>query len=105
MARARTHDTTAPTQVDVRTMSDEELERYALDVVASDDYAPGVGPVDVTLDLRAIADAVDDMRRAEARVREAVELARASGRSWTRIAVPLGVTRQAARQRYGRDEG
>ena len=32
---------------------------------------------------------------------EAVKRARAHGRSWNRIAVALGVSRQAARQRFG----
>jgi hypothetical protein len=33
-------------------------------------------------------------------LREAVEVARAHGRSWNQIAVALGVSRQAARQRF-----
>ena len=51
-------------------------------------------------DLRAIAEAADDIKAAEARLRERVELARARGRSWNLIAVPLGVSRQAARERF-----
>ena len=35
-----------------------------------------------------------------ARLTEAVEIARAHGRSWTRIATALGISRQAARQRF-----
>jgi hypothetical protein len=40
------------------------------------------------------------VRDDEARLREAVHLARAHGRSWNQIAVALGVSRQAARQRF-----
>ncbi len=38
--------------------------------------------------------------RAEALVTERVAAARARGRSWNRIAVALGVSRQAARHRF-----
>jgi DNA-binding Lrp family transcriptional regulator len=39
--------------------------------------------------------------RDEALLTERVALARAHGRSWNRIAAALGVSRQAARQRFG----
>jgi hypothetical protein len=51
-------------------------------------------------DLRDIAAAASAVRADEARLREAVQIARARGHSWNRIAVALGVSRQAARQRY-----
>lgn len=51
-------------------------------------------------DLRAIAEAADAVRVDEACLTEAVQVARARGYSWNRIAVALGVSRQAARQRY-----
>jgi hypothetical protein len=51
-------------------------------------------------DLREIATAASAMRADEARLREAVQIARGHGHSWNRIAVALGVSRQAARQRY-----
>lgn len=51
-------------------------------------------------DLREVATAADAMRVDEARLREAVQIARGHGHSWNRIAVALGVSRQAARQRY-----
>ena len=53
-----------------------------------------------TPELREVADAADAVAAAEARLREAVALARASGWSWNRIAVSLGTSRQAARQRF-----
>jgi hypothetical protein len=40
-------------------------------------------------------------RRDEALLTERVALARAHGPSWNRIAVALGVFRQATRQRFG----
>jgi transposase len=42
-----------------------------------------------------------EIRTDEARLREAVEVARTHGRSWNQIAIALGVSRQAARQRFG----
>ena len=65
-----------------------------------DELDPGAVEVDDTSDLRAIAEAVDAARAAEAKVRERVEIARARGRSWNLIALPLGVSRQAARERF-----
>jgi hypothetical protein len=53
-----------------------------------------------TADLRAIAEASEDVRAGQARVREAVQLARANGRSWGQIGIALGVSRQAARERF-----
>lgn len=61
---------------------------------------PGTADVEHTDDLRSIAEAADAMASDEARLTEAVERARAHGRSWTRIGVALGVSRQAARQRF-----
>ena len=51
-------------------------------------------------DLRAVAEAAEQVRRDEALVTERVAAARARGRSWNRIAVALGVSRQAARHRF-----
>jgi hypothetical protein len=52
-------------------------------------------------DLRAVAAAVRDVAEAETRLANAVQAARANGRSWGRIGLALGVTKQAARQRFG----
>ena len=51
-------------------------------------------------DLRDIAIAASTVRADEARLREAVQVARERGHSWNRIGVALGVSRQAARERY-----
>ena len=85
-------------------MSDEELQRYA-EQLASVDYEPDVVRVDDTRDLAAVADAADAVRAAEARLAEAVTVARAHERSWGRIGLALGVSRQAARQRFGTQIG
>jgi hypothetical protein len=56
--------------------------------------------LDDVSDLRAIATTASAMRADEAKLREAVQIARGHGHSWNRIAVALGVSRQAARQHY-----
>jgi hypothetical protein len=61
---------------------------------------PATAEVEMTDDLRKVAIAAEAVRADDARLREAVLLARAHGRSWNRIALALGVSRQAARQRF-----
>jgi hypothetical protein len=51
-------------------------------------------------DLREVAIVSEAVRTDEERLREAVAAARTHGRSWNQIAVALGVSRQAARQRF-----
>lgn len=70
----------------------------------ADELDPAQAHVDDTTDLQAIAIAAETTRSDEARLREAVEVARSRGRSWNRIAVALGVSRQAARQRFASSE-
>jgi hypothetical protein len=65
----------------------------------ADDLDPTTIEVDHTDDLRQIAAVSETVRADEARLRETVEIARAP-RSWNQIAVALGVSRQAARQRF-----
>ncbi|MDA8269251.1 MAG: sigma-70 family RNA polymerase sigma factor [Actinomycetota bacterium] len=79
---------------------EEASERFERPVEALD---PAVTEVAVIEDLRAAAAAAaaaEAARADEARLREAVEIARVHGRSWNDIAVALGVSRQAARQRF-----
>jgi hypothetical protein len=66
----------------------------------ADHLDPATAAVDDLSDLRAIAEAAEQVRRDEALVTERVAAARARGRSWNRIAVALGVSRQAARHRF-----
>lgn len=72
----------------------ERFERLA------DSLDPKTAEVENTDDLRAIATAAEVVRVDDAHLREAVLTARARGRSWNHIAVALGVSRQAARQRF-----
>lgn len=55
---------------------------------------------DNTEDLTQVAAVSATVRADEARLRQAVAAARARGRSWNQIATALGVSRQAARQRF-----
>ena len=64
-----------------------------------DELDPATTPVDHTDDLRQVAALSEAVRADEARLRGAIEAARAHGRSWNQIAVALGGSRQAARQR------
>ena len=66
----------------------------------TDELDPTTAQVEEIDDLREVAAASEAARADEVRLREAVEIARANGRSWNHIAVALGVSRQAARQRF-----
>ncbi len=80
---------------------DDEIERAGSRFERlADELDPAHAEVDHTEDLRAIAAISEAVRAHEARLREAVEVARAHDRSWNQIAVALGVSRQAARQRF-----
>jgi hypothetical protein len=81
--------------------TDDEIERASgrFEQLA-DKLDPADAEVDQTDDLRAIAAASEAVRADEALLREAVEVARAHDRSWNQIGVALGVSRQAARQRF-----
>lgn len=55
---------------------------------------------------RALADvraAAEDVRKAEARLNEAVQRARGDGSSWADIGLAAGITRQSAHERWGQD--
>ncbi|WP_019810711.1 ECF-type sigma factor [Saccharomonospora halophila] len=81
--------------------TDDELDLAAARFEQlADNLDPDTDEVDHTDDLRTIADAAEAVTADQARLREAVALARAHGRSWNDIALALGVSRQAARQRF-----
>lgn len=81
--------------------TDDEIQRAAERFERlADELDPETARVVSTDDLRAVAAAAEAVREDEERLREAVELARTRGRSWNQIGVALGVTRQAARQRF-----
>ncbi len=67
-----------------------------LDTINLDDY-----PVDDPADLRRIGLAAREVKRAKAELAEAVAAARANGRSWGFIGLTLGISKQAAQQRFG----
>lgn len=77
--------------------TEEEIQRAAK---LGEEFDPSGVRMDDTTDLRALAEAVDSVRAGEARVRELVARARADGRSWGEIGIALGVSRQAARERF-----
>jgi DNA invertase Pin-like site-specific DNA recombinase len=81
--------------------TDDEIERAGQRFAQlADDLDPTSAGVERTDDLRQIAAVSEAVRADEARLRESVEAARAQGRSWNQIAIALGVSRQAARQRF-----
>ena len=85
--------------------TDDQISRAAARFEClADKFDPAEAGVDDTTDLQAIAVAAETARSDEARLREAVEVARARGRSWNHIALALGVSRQAARQRFSNSE-
>jgi hypothetical protein len=82
--------------------TDAEIEEAARRFeTLADELDPETASVADLADLRAIAEAAERARRDEALLTERVALARAHGRSGNRIAAALGVSRQAARQRFG----
>ncbi len=81
--------------------TDREIEQAAQRFEQlADKLDPETADAESTDDLREIAAAAEAARADDARLREAVTLARAHGRSWNHIALTLGVSRQAARQRF-----
>ena len=81
--------------------TDKDIERAAARFeLLADQLDPAATVVEDIADLRQIAADSEAVRADEARLREAVQVARAHGRSWNQIAVALGVSRQAARQRF-----
>lgn len=77
--------------------TEDEIQRAAK---LAEDFDPAGVPMDDTADLRTLAEAVDSVRAGEARIRELVARTRAHGRSWGEIGIALGVSRQAARERF-----
>lgn len=83
----------------------EELETAA---AAAEQWLDNLDPDTVDwddpADLRAIGEAIGDVAGAETALADAVAAARINGRSWGEIGQILGVSRQAARQRYNQPE-
>lgn len=82
--------------------SRKQLEQAAADAEAwLDSLDPDSTPADDISDLAAIGAALSKVAKAETDIERAVAAARANGRSWPRIALVLGISKQAAQQRYG----
>ncbi|MBA2281176.1 MAG: sigma-70 family RNA polymerase sigma factor [Actinomycetota bacterium] len=83
----------------------KQLEQAAADAEAwLDSLDPEVTPAEDISDLAAIGAALAKVAAAEGEIEVAVAAARANGRSWPRIALVLGISKQAAQQRYGAAE-
>ena len=79
----------------------EELEQAATAAEAwLDSLDPGTTPAESPSDLRRIGLALRALADEQREVDEAVAAARENGRSWGEIGLVLGISRQAARERY-----
>ena len=81
--------------------SDEQIQLAAerFEQLA-DSLDPETLEVEDLSDLQAVAVASEAVQADEARLYSAVRAAREHGQSWNQLAAALGVTRQAARQRF-----
>lgn len=66
-----------------------------------DSLDPATTPAVDAADLRHIGEAMQEADNADQQLTEAVRTARSHGHSWTSIGVVLGVSKQAAQQRFG----
>jgi len=73
----------------------ERAERFL------DSLNPDVGELDDPVELRRIGLAVRGVEAAQEELSDAVAAARAKGRPWSQIGMVLGVSRQAAQERFG----
>ena len=81
----------------------QELEALAQRLETwGDDVAPGELVLERLPDLVAVAEAADEATASTERLTAAVVRAREAGRGWGEIGRALGVSRQAARQRFSR---
>lgn len=84
----------------------EQLEQAAADAEAwLNALNPADMPADDPRDLRRIGLALGDVAQAESELAAAVADARRNGRTWGQLALVLGVSKQAARQRHGEAAG
>jgi hypothetical protein len=82
----------------------EQLQRALADTEAwldSLDPAALASPDSDGHDLRAVGEALRAVAASDLELAERVAQARANGRTWTQIAAVLGVSKQAARERFG----
>ena len=84
--------------------SREQLQKALADTEAwldSLDPEALASPDSDSADLRAIGEALRAVAASDLTLAEKVATARAKGRTWTQIAAVLGVSKQAARERFG----
>lgn len=82
----------------------EQLQKALADTEAwleSLDPQTLASPDSDAADLRAIGEALHDVAASDLSLADKVAEARANGRTWTQIGTVLGVTKQAARERFG----
>ncbi len=82
----------------------EQLQKALADTEAwldSLDPAALASPDSDGRDLRAIGNALRAVAASDLELADRVAIARANGRTWTQIAAVLGVSKQAARERFG----
>lgn len=82
----------------------EQLQKAVADTEAwlnSLDPEAIASPDSDASDLRAIGDALRAVAASDLSLADQVAKARANGRTWTQIAAVLGVSKQAARERFG----
>lgn len=82
----------------------QQLEQALADTEAwLDELDPETigSPESGAADLRAIGEALHAVAASDLRLADEVAKARANGRTWTQIAMVLGVSKQAARERFG----
>ena len=73
-----------------------------IDDTGLDDLDPAVSPARDASHFRAIIAANEAVASAESQLRSAVHAARAAGDSWAIVGAALGVSKQAAQQRFSR---
>ncbi len=80
----------------------EEIERKirALEKWADEVDERDLVPIDLSA-LDRIVELVDERERIDGALVDAIQAARAAGHTWGQIGLSLGVSKQAAQQRYG----
>ena len=79
-----------------RVVENDQYAAFVRRVIAAYSRRIAAGDIDAISDMTSIAAELDDA------ISQAVTGLRAAGYSWSDIAARLGVTRQAAQQRWGR---
>jgi hypothetical protein len=80
-----------------RLAENDEYAAFARRVIAAYSRRIAAGDIDAITDMAALADDLD------AAIRRAITGLRIQGYSWAEIGARLGITRQAAQQRWGGD--